>query len=235
MGNDGGPSASGGAPASTGGASASTGGAPASTGGAPASSGGTGGATDAGSGGLAGGAGKGGQGAVGGATDSGGRSATGGTTSAGGMSGGAGGTTGSAWNSVFPRFTKHTIASFPSGYAHAIADVDHDGKPDVIALSSASGGVAWFKNPTWTKYMITTKASKLIFLAPYDVDGDGDMDVAVASDFSMTDTMNGGTISWAEAPSDPRRTKSGPCTRSTRFPPPTGCAGPTWTATGGRN
>jgi len=89
-----------------------------------------------------------------------------------------------------------------------IADVDHDGMPDVVALSSGADGLVWFKNPSWKKYTITTAAKNLIYCAPYDVDGDGDLDLAVASDFSMSDTTGGGTVSWAENPADPTQSQS---------------------------
>jgi hypothetical protein len=112
-----------------------------------------------------------------------------------------------AWNSAFPTFTRRTIASFSSGYALVVADVDHDGLPDVVALSSASDGLVWFKNPSWKKYTITTRAKKLIYTAPYDVDGDGHLDVAFVSDFDMNDTAAGGTVSWAEAPADPTQSQ----------------------------
>ncbi|HET7545703.1 MAG TPA: VCBS repeat-containing protein [Polyangiaceae bacterium] len=112
------------------------------------------------------------------------------------------GAPGAMWSSAFPTFTKHTIASFNSGYAVVAADIDRDGLQDVVALSSGSAGLVWFKNPSWTKYTITTTAKQLIFMTPYDVDGDGDVDLAFVSDFDMNDTNSGGTISWAEAPGD---------------------------------
>lgn len=180
------------------------------SGGATVVGSGSGGAAATGSGGVTGGAGAsptgGSAGALGGGGAAGGGSGagTGGAAGALGNGGGnGGGTSGGAWNSAFPTFTKHTIASFASGYAMAIGDVDHDGMPDVIALSSGSAGLVWFKNPSWTKYTITTKPKALIFVSPYDVDGDGDLDVAFISDFAMTDTSSGGTISWAENPGSP--------------------------------
>jgi hypothetical protein len=86
-----------------------------------------------------------------------------------------------------------------------VADIDHDGLKDVVALSSSSAGLVWFKNPSWTKYTVTTRAKQLIHTAPYDVDGDGDLDLALISDFNMNDSKGGGTISWAECPADPTR------------------------------
>ena len=227
-GSGGASSGSGGAPPATGSGGKTSSGGSGGSGGASSGSGGvtsagsggaattgSGGAAAAGSGGVTGGAGAGmtggTAGGAGGASAGGGRDGTGNGTGgssggAGGSSGGAGGpggAAGSGWNSALPAFTKHTIASFASGYAMAVADVDHDGKPDVIGLSSGSAGLVWFKNPSWTKYTITTKPKELIFPSPYDVDGDGDLDVAFISDFAMTDTSSGGTISWAENPGTP--------------------------------
>lgn len=41
-------------------------------------------------------------------------------------------------------------------------------------------------------------------MAPYDVDGDGDIDLAFASEFNLGDSNNGGLVYSAESPDDPR-------------------------------
>ncbi|MEI9937768.1 MAG: FG-GAP-like repeat-containing protein [Pseudomonadota bacterium] len=138
-----------------------------------------------------------------GSSDDGGRAGASAGSSAGSAGTSGAGAPAAVWSSTFPTFTKHTIASFSAGYAMVVVDIDHDGLQDVVALSSGTAGLVWFKNPTWTKYTITSVAKQLIFMAPYDVDGDGDVDLAVASDFDMNNTTSGGTVSWAEAPSDP--------------------------------
>jgi hypothetical protein len=107
------------------------------------------------------------------------------------------------WQEEFPSFTSHTIADFGSGYYVATADVDGDGLQDVVGLSSGGPGLVWFKNPTWEKYTVTTATQQFICFAPHDVDGDGDVDLAVESDFNMNDSTRGGTISWVENPDDP--------------------------------
>jgi hypothetical protein len=182
------------------------------TGGVPAATGGAGGATGPGSGGggASGSSGRSTGGSPAGATGGSPAGATGGSTAsatggtAGANTAGAGGGGGaSTWNSAFPKFARHSVASFSEGYAVAIADVDHDGHPDIVTLSSGSANLVWFKNPSWQKYTITSKAKQLIYMAAQDVNGDGHLDMAVASDFSMTDTTGGGTISWAEGPADP--------------------------------
>lgn len=200
---------SGGSPPGTGGGAA-TGGA---DGGPSTGGGGGGGAGTGGSGGGSGSSGSSSGGSSAGGSSGGGSPGSGaaggdrGTGTGTGGGGGQAGASGAGWSSAFPTFTRHTIATFSSGYSVCVADIDHDGLLDVVALSSASGGLVWFKNPSWTKYTITTKAEKLIHMAPYDVDGDGDLDLAFISDFDMNDTTAGGTISWAEGPADPRVTQ----------------------------
>lgn len=88
--------------------------------------------------------------------------------------------------------------NFPGGYQVKVADIDGDGKPDVVALGeTAAGQVAWYKNPSWKRYPISTGATKNnIDLALCDIDGDKELEIAVASDFQFGDSASGGTISW---------------------------------------
>ncbi|HET9931857.1 MAG TPA: FG-GAP-like repeat-containing protein [Polyangiaceae bacterium] len=143
----------------------------------------------------------------GGATLGAGRGGSGDSGAAAGGRANTGGQGGASHSDAFPTFTKHTIASFSSGYATVAVDVDHDGLLDVVALSSGSAGLVWFKNPSWKKYTITTKAKQLIYSAPHDIDGDGHVDLAFISDFDMNNSKSGGTISWAEAPDDPTQSQ----------------------------
>lgn len=185
-----------------------------------------GGATSPGSGGSAGGSGAAASAAVaavaggGTAPASGGSGASAGTGGSAGSAGAAGGSPANpVWNGTLPTFTKHTIAAFSGGYTTLVADIDRDGLPDVVALaSSGSEGVVWFKNPSWKKYTITNSAQAMIFMAPYDIDGDGDLDLAVASDFDLNDASSGGTISWAEAPADPTQGQAWPLRKIDAIP-----------------
>ncbi len=104
------------------------------------------------------------------------------------------------WDETFPTFTKQTIAEFDGGSYAVAFDVDRDGMRDVVAFGSE---LVWFKNPTWDEYGITAATERFIFMAPYDVDGDGDLDLATASEFALADSNNGGMIHWVEAPDDP--------------------------------
>ena len=54
-----------------------------------------------------------------------------------------------------PVFTEHTIASdLRGGYQVVVADLNKDGKPDLIALASGMPELVWFENPTWERHVI---------------------------------------------------------------------------------
>ncbi len=99
------------------------------------------------------------------------------------------------------RFQRHDIADYQAGYQVAVADVSGDGKPDVIALSTQAGRVDWFENPTWKRRPIT-RSERPIDLAAYDLDGDGRVEIALASGFYFSDGDRGGAIQWLERGAD---------------------------------
>ena len=64
------------------------------------------------------------------------------------------------------RWQPHTVAQIPSGYQVAVADVNGDGRPDILALSSEESIVEWYENPSWKARPITTLTRHNISLAP---------------------------------------------------------------------
>jgi hypothetical protein len=97
----------------------------------------------------------------------------------------------------------HLVAQIPNGYQVAVEDVNGDGKPDILALSSVESLVAWYENPSWTAHPITTATSKNISLAPLFKLGYPARGLALASDFALEDSHSGGEIWWAVPPSSP--------------------------------
>lgn len=107
------------------------------------------------------------------------------------------------WQASFPEFERHVIDDFESGYQAVAFDVDGDGRQDVAALSTGGSELVWYRNPDWERFTISTATERYINMAPQDVDGDGDTDLAVASEFSLGNSTEGGVVHWAEAPDDP--------------------------------
>lgn len=89
---------------------------------------------------------------------------------------------------------------FGVGYAVSIADMNKDGKPDIVAISGTQ--LVWFENPSWQEHVLldgqTPKDN--VAIAPRDIDGDGSMDVAVGSGWNPRDTQGGGTLHWVSQP-----------------------------------
>jgi hypothetical protein len=89
---------------------------------------------------------------------------------------------------------------FGVGYAVAIADVNADGKPDIVAINGTQ--LVWFENPSWTEHVVldgqTPKDN--VAIAPHDIDGDGRLDIALGSGWNPRDTQGGGTLHWVRQP-----------------------------------
>ena len=93
------------------------------------------------------------------------------------------------------RFERHEIDKFPAGYQVAVADINGDGRPDVIALSTEANRVDWYENPTWKRRPVA-RVERPIDLAVHDLDGDGKPEIALASGFYFNDASRGGQIQW---------------------------------------
>ncbi len=84
-------------------------------------------------------------------------------------------------------------------YAVATADVNGDGKPDIVAITNHQ--LLWFENPTWKRQAVTENVTKFdnVAIAPHDIDGDGRMDFALAADWQSTNTTGGGSLHWVSS------------------------------------
>ncbi|MEX2261076.1 MAG: FG-GAP-like repeat-containing protein [Bryobacteraceae bacterium] len=85
---------------------------------------------------------------------------------------------------------------FGVAYAVSTADVNGDGKPDIVAINHTQ--LVWFENPTWRKHVVMdggTKKDNVCF-APHDIDGDGKVDFAIGADWQPSNTSGGGSLQW---------------------------------------
>lgn len=91
-----------------------------------------------------------------------------------------------------PAFDRVVIdANFPGGYQVEVADVNNDGRPDVIALGG--GTCAWYENPTWKKRVVSTPKGTpgIISSATADLDGDGQAEIAIGYEFALEKPARG--------------------------------------------
>lgn len=93
----------------------------------------------------------------------------------------------------FPKFTPRVLdpAIGKVCYAVTLADVDGDGKQDVVAVTE--NRVLWYQNPTWQKRVIIEDQTPLdnVCIDAHDVDGDGQIDFAIGAGWTRS-----GTIHW---------------------------------------
>jgi len=103
-------------------------------------------------------------------------------------------------------FIPHVIEpDLPAGYQTLIADLNADGKPDVIGLSGRGESLYWYENPSWTRHAIVTGQHRMISVAAADLDGDSVPELALGTHFGQTEEQSEGRVYLLEHDGDPRR------------------------------
>lgn len=91
------------------------------------------------------------------------------------------------------------------GYAVRAIDINADNRLDIAIVDSKR--VLWLENPSWNEHVIyatpNAKSDNVSF-APHDINGDGQVDLALGADWQPNNSDSGGTIGWLE------HTASGP-------------------------
>ena len=92
-------------------------------------------------------------------------------------------------------FAVHEIATgLTGGYQVIAADLNHDGKLDLVALASGLPDLVWYENPSWQRHVIAGGLRELINVAAADLDGDGVPELAVAYGFSTRPDQSSGEV-----------------------------------------
>jgi len=102
-----------------------------------------------------------------------------------------------------PTFREETIDDkIEIGYGLAIADVDGDGKPDILLADKKQ--FVWYQNPTWTKHVLAENLTEHdnVCIAARDIDGSGKCSIAVGAEWNPSDTVNSGAVFYLIPPAD---------------------------------
>jgi FG-GAP-like repeat len=98
-----------------------------------------------------------------------------------------------------PAFVEHTIANdLKGGYQVVAADLNHDGRPDLIALASGMSELVWYENPGWQRHVLASGQSRMINCT---VVGN---EIVLASEFSNQAKDSIGMVSVLRPGPDPR-------------------------------
>ena len=103
-------------------------------------------------------------------------------------------------------FKTHVIeAEIPGGYAVLVADLNGDGRPDVLGMTSRIKELPWYENPSWERHVLQKDLNGLVNMAAHDIDGDGIPELAIENEFSMVAAKSRGLVWLLEHQGDPRK------------------------------
>ena len=96
-----------------------------------------------------------------------------------------------------PRFREHVISNeLKFGYQLVVADLNGDGKKDLIAVDEAATQLVWFENqhPTWKRHVLAVDVPRQLNADCWDVDGDGVPEVVLAYRFEPSPEKSVGNV-----------------------------------------
>ena len=100
------------------------------------------------------------------------------------------------------QFEPQTIATgLKGGYQVVIADLNHDGKPDIVALASGMTELVWFQNPTWERHVLATGLRAMINCA---VNASA-TEIVIAWEFANESSKSIGKVGFLRPRGDPTK------------------------------
>jgi hypothetical protein len=71
-------------------------------------------------------------------------------------------------------------ADLIGGTQVVVADLNKDGRPDILAVARSRDELIWFENPGWKRHVIAGGLPDISNIAVWDIDGDGIPEIVVA-------------------------------------------------------
>jgi hypothetical protein len=106
-----------------------------------------------------------------------------------------------------PQWRETTVMSdLKMGYQLVAADLNRDGRLDIIEVDERGTELAWFENPTWERHVLIANVPRTINLDVYDTDGDGIPEIAMGHNFETVPEKSIGNVLILKSGQDPRQT-----------------------------
>jgi hypothetical protein len=114
----------------------------------------------------------------------------------------------SVYGQDLPRFREHVISKeIKMGYQLVVADLNGDGKKDLIAVDEAATQLVWFENqhPTWKRHVLAVDVPRPLNADCWDIDGDGVPEVVLAYRFEPSPAKSVGNVVLLHSGEDVRQ------------------------------
>jgi hypothetical protein len=106
-----------------------------------------------------------------------------------------------------PRFREEVVdESLEDLWACTVADVNGDGKPDIVALNWNPAYVVWYENPSWKRrILIRDEPKELVSITPIQIDGKTSFILGAEYHEPPDPKKGGGGIYLLKRPDDPEK------------------------------
>ncbi|HEX6527693.1 MAG TPA: VCBS repeat-containing protein [Streptosporangiaceae bacterium] len=115
-----------------------------------------------------------------------------------------------SWPHATPRFQATQVTDqLREGYWLEAPDIDGDGRPDLMGYGLSTGELYWYRNPEWSRYLLTNGIKEPVGADFADISGNGLPDVVICYQlYGPKGTIvdpdpDGGKIDWLENPGNP--------------------------------